>query len=49
MVRLCCLTELVMLLLGVRLAKGTVRISLGSENMVEDVDRNVDVFCSTMG
>ena len=37
MARLCCLTQLGMLLMGVWLAKGTVRISLGG--MVEDVKR----------
>ena len=37
MARLCCLTQLGMLLMGVWLAKGTVRISLGC--MVEDVKR----------
>ncbi len=31
MARLCCLTQLGMLLMGVWLAKGTVRISLGGE------------------
>ena len=28
-----------------RLAKGTVRISLGCENMVEDVERITSAFC----
>ena len=32
-----------------RLAKGTVRISLGSENTVEDVERIVDDVRGLMG
>ena len=44
MARLYCLTQLGMLLMGVWLAKGTVRISLGSENMVEDVERITTAF-----
>ena len=44
MARLCCLTQLGMLLMGVWLAKGVIRISLGSENMVEDVERITSAF-----
>ena len=44
MARLCCLTQLGMLLMGVWLAKGTVRISLGGENTVEDLERITSAF-----
>ena len=43
MARLCCLTQLGMLLMGVWLAKGTVRISLGGT--VEDLKRITSAFC----
>ena len=42
MARLCCLTQLGMLLMGVWLAKGTVRISLGCA--VDDVKRITTAF-----
>ena len=44
MARLCCLTQLGMLLMGVWLAKGTVRISLGAENTAEVVERITSAF-----
>jgi len=43
MARLCCLTQLGLLLIGVWLAKGTVRISLGGT--VEDLKRITSAFC----
>ena len=39
MARLCGLTQLGMLLMGVWLAKGTFRISLGGASTIEDVER----------